>query len=151
MIHPLALVHETAQLGDDTVVWQFASVLAGVRTGPHCSIGANAEIGVSSILGESVRVGHGVFLPARSRVGDRVFLGPNVTVTDDRHPRVNNPHYHAEPPILEDDCAIGAGAVILPGVRIGRGALVGAGAVVTHDVGEYETWVGNPARARVRV
>jgi acetyltransferase-like isoleucine patch superfamily enzyme len=93
-----------------------------------------------------VRIQHGAFLPNRARIGDRVFIGPNATFTDDRYPEVNNPRYKAEPPIVEDDVAIGAGAVILPGVRIGRGALIGAGAVVTKDVPPSAVVVGNPAR-----
>lgn len=66
---------------------------------------------------------------------------------DDKFPRVNNAAYHAQPPVIEDDASIGAGAVLLPGVRIGRGALVGAGAVVTHDVPAGAVVYGCPARA----
>jgi maltose O-acetyltransferase len=65
---------------------------------------------------------------------------------DDRYPRVNNPRYHAEPPTIEDDVAVGMGVVVLPGVTLGRGCVIGAGAVVTFDVPPYMTVVGNPAR-----
>ena len=147
MIHPLASVHPSARLGDGTAVWAGATVGAAVRTGPHCSIGACAEVGVSSSLGESVRIGHGAFLPARSRIGNRVFIGPGAIFADDRHPRVNHATYRAEPPTVEDDANIGGGAMVLPGVTIGRGATVGMGAVVTHDVESYAVVVGNPARA----
>lgn len=147
MIHALALVDPSAELGEGTVVWQWSHIMAGVKTGSHCSIGGHSEIGRDSRLGASVRIGFGVFLPNRTQVGDRVFIGPRVVATDDRYPRVNHPRYRAEPPILEDDCAIGAGAVLLPGVRIGRGAMVGAGAVVTRSVAPYTTAYGNPARA----
>jgi UDP-2-acetamido-3-amino-2,3-dideoxy-glucuronate N-acetyltransferase len=146
MIHPTAVVHETAQLGPDTVVWQFAHVRAGVRGGRHCSIGGGAEIGVGCRLGDYVRVGFGVFLPSNTLVEDEVFIGPRVVMTDDRDPRVNNPGYRAEPPVLRRGCRIGAGAVLLPGVTIGAGALVGAGAVVTDDVPAGAVVVGNPAR-----
>ena len=145
-IHAQAVVHATARLGPDTIVWSGAVVGAEVVTGAHCCIGANVYLGEGCQLGESVRIQTGAFLPNRTRVGDRVFIGPNATLTDDKHPRVNNPRYRADPPVLESDCAIGAGAVLLPGVRIGRGALVGAGAVVTRDVAAYTTVAGNPAR-----
>lgn len=141
-----AVVHQSTFLGMGTVVWSFAIVGSGVHTGPHCAIGSHVYIGMGSTLGESVRIQHGVFLPNRSQIGNRVFIGPNATFTDDRHPVVNNPRYKAEPPIVEDDASIGAGAVILPGVRIGRGAVVGAGAVVTHDVPPHTTVKGNPAQ-----
>ena len=145
-IHAAAEVDQSARLGDGTVVWACANVMAGVVTGRECSIGFGAEIGRWSLLGDQVRIGYGVFLPSRTRVGDRVFIGPNVTMCDDRQPRVNNPDYNAEPPMIEDDAVIGAGAIILPGIRIGRGAMVGAGAVVTRDVALGMTVVGNPAR-----
>jgi acetyltransferase-like isoleucine patch superfamily enzyme len=148
VIHPAAIVHETAQLGPDTVVWQFAHVRAGVRTGRHCSIGGGAEIGIGCRLGDYVRVGYGAFLPNDTVVEDEVFIGPRVVLTDDRDPRVNNPHYGAEPPVLRRGCRIGAGAVVLPGVTIGEGALVAAGAVVTADVPPGAVVLGNPARIR---
>jgi acetyltransferase-like isoleucine patch superfamily enzyme len=79
-----------------------------------------------------------------------VFVGPSVICTDDKYPRVNNPNYQAAPPVIEDDVNIGAGAVILPGIRLGAGCTIGAGAVVTKDVPAGETWVGVPARRQPR-
>ena len=146
MIHPTATVHRTARLGSGTHVWACANVMAGVRSGRGCSIGACAEVGRETVLGDHVRIGHGAFLPPRSRVGHRVFLAPGVICCDDRRPRVNNQTYRAEPPVIEDDAAIGAGCILLPGVRIGAGALVGAGAVVTKDVPPGAVVAGNPAR-----
>jgi acetyltransferase-like isoleucine patch superfamily enzyme len=121
-------------------------VCEGVTFGAGCVVGTHAYIGKDSTLGEQVRIQHGAFIPNRTRIGDRCFIGPNVTMTDDAWPRVNNPGYHAQPPILEDDCNIGANATLLPGVRIGHHATVGAGAVVTKDVMPYSVVVGCPAR-----
>jgi len=126
-------VDPSAELGDDTVVWHFAVVLANVRIGARCSIGARSEIGRGCVIGEDTRIGSGVFLPPDSVVGRNVFIGPNTTFTDDRFPRAGQP-YNAEPPTIEDGASIGAGCVILPGVRIGSGAMVGAGSVVAKDV-----------------
>jgi len=146
MIHPLAVVSPDARLSEDTVVWSGAVVEKGVKTGPGCVIGSNAYIGADSILGEAVRIQHGAFIPRSTKIGDYVFIGPNVTLTDDKYPRVNNPDYKAEPPVLGDYCSIGAGVVILPGIRIGKHGRVGAGAVVTHDVMARDLVVGVPAR-----
>lgn len=146
IIHPKAEVHESAMLGEDTIVWQFASVLPGVVTGKHCSIGSCAEVGRGSRLGDNVRLGHGVFLPSHSTIGDRVFIGPNVTFTDDRDPHVNNPHYRAEPPVIERDARIGAGAKIGPGVRIGEGAFLHMGVRVTRDVPAFAIVKGISSR-----
>ena len=144
-IHPTATVHESARFGAGTVVWANANVLAGVVTGPQCSIGACAEIGRDSILGSNVRISYGVFLSEEVIVGDNVFIGPRVVTTADKWP-IANTSYEPNPVVIEDWASIGAGAVLLPGVTIGRGALVGAGAVVTRDVAPYTVVIGNPAR-----
>ena len=123
-----------------------ATVCEGVTFGAGCVVGTHVYIGKWCTLGAQVRIQHGAFLCNRMVIGDRVFIGPNVTTSDDKWPRVNNPGYVANPPILEDDCNIGAGAVLLPGVRIGHHATVGAGAVVTSDVAPYTVVVGCPAR-----
>lgn len=149
MIHPTALVDPSASLGEGTAVWAYANVLGGVKTGRHCSIGHAAEIGRGTIMGHYCRIGKGAFLPARSRLGHEVFIGPNVTACDDKHPKVNNWQYEAQPPTIGDRASIGAGAILLPGVHIGEGAVVGAGAVVTHDVPMYTTVMGVPARPRL--
>ena len=145
IIHPSAVVSDSAKLYDGTVVWSNAVVGHDVQTGPGCVIGSNCYIGAGSVLGESVRLQHGAFIPNRTQIGSYVFIGPNATLCDDTHPRVNNPSYEARPPILKDYCSIGAGAVILAGVTIGEHAMVGAGAVVLTDVSPWGVAVGNPA------
>lgn len=139
-------IDPTAKLGKNVKVWQFATVLQNVTLDDNVQVGACAEIGRGSYIGKNSRISHGVFLPPNSQVGENVFIGPSVTFTDDKNPVCGNANYHAQPPILEDWAAIGAGAVILPGIRIGRGALVGAGAIVTKDVMSGATVKGNPAR-----
>jgi len=139
-------IDPTAKLGKNVKVWQFASVLKDAVLGDNVQIGANAEIGRGSVIGENSRISHGVFLPSNSQIGKNVFIGPSVVFTDDKNPVCGNTNYIAQPPVLEEWASVGAGAVILPGVRIGKGALVGAGAIVTHDVPEGTIVKGNPAR-----
>ena len=139
-------IDPTAKLGRNVKVWQFASILKDVVLGDNVQVGANAEIGRGSRIGNNTRIGHGVFLPPNSIIGENCFIGPSVTFTDDKNPVCGNTEYFAQPPVLEDWSSIGAGAVILPGVRIGRGALVGAGSIVTKDVQEGTIVKGNPAR-----
>lgn len=133
-ISPYNFIDGTAIVGAETNVWHFAVVLANVLIGNRCSIGSNSEIGRGSIVGDNTRISSHVFLPARSQIGSNVFIGPGCVFTDDRYPRAGNTEYKAEPPVIEDFASLGAGCVVLPGVRIGRGALVGAGTVVTRDV-----------------
>ena len=132
-------------------IYPSAIVCDGVQMGNDCMIGTHVYVGRDVVMGEQVRIQHGAFICNRTQIGDRVFIGPLAVLTDDKFPRVNNPHYHASPPILESDCNIGAGAVILPGVRIGHHATVGAGAVVTHDVHPHAVVYGCPAMEEARV
>ncbi|NKQ38612.1 MAG: acyltransferase [Methanosarcinales archaeon] len=89
------------------------------------------------------------------RIGKAVGVGPKVTILTSQHQTLdrNIPVYFSPlefaEVVLEDGCDIGAGVIILPGVRVGEGAIVGAGAVVTHDIPPYEIWAGVPAR-RIR-
>jgi len=143
-IQPYTVVDSTVRFGVYCVVWHFTSIGFAVEIGDNVCIGSHVYIGNFSNIGDETRIQTGVFLPNHSKVGQRVFIGPNATCTDDKHPRVGQP-YEPQPPIIEDDVSIGAGAIILPGVTLHKGCVVGAGAVVTHDVWENSTVVGNPA------
>lgn len=149
IIHPKADVDPSAQIGSLTKVWANVGILAHVRIGSGCSIGRGTEVGRGTVIKDRARIGWNVFLPPNSFVGERVFIGPGTICCDDKHPRVpepSDPPYEALPPIIEDDAVIGAGVVLLPGVRIGKRAFVGAGAVVTKNVADGETVAGLPAR-----
>ena len=146
MIHATAIIGPNVHFGAYVKVWSNAVVGFGCQIGDYVVIGANAYVGNESVIGEGSRLQTGVFLPNGSRLGKRVFLGPNVTAADDKYPRVGNIDYTAEPPIFEDDCSVGAGAVILPGITIGHHAMVGAGSVVSHDVEPYAVVTGLAAK-----
>lgn len=145
MIHASADV-QTSAIGDGTRIWQFCVVLPGAAIGRDCNICSHCFIENDVVIGDRVTVKSGVQLWDGLRVGDDVFIGPNATFTNDRHPRSGNRDFECMETTLESGCSIGAGAVILPGLRIGRRAIVGAGAVVTKDVPDGATVVGNPAR-----
>ncbi len=112
--------------------------MCGYKVGKHVYIGP--DFIVASLLGDK-----GCFL----KLGDRVAIGPRVTIVLSSDANWSRLMEQIEPlrssVILEDDCWIGAGAIILPGITIGRGAIVGAGSVVTKDVPAFEVFVGNPA------
>lgn len=145
VIHKLSDVGD-CQIGVGTKVWQFVVILKGAVIGNDCNICAHVLIEGDVVLGERVTVKSGVQLWDGLRIGNDVFIGPNVTFTNDRFPRSKvYPESFAQT-VVEDGASIGAGAVILPGVRIGAHALVGAGAVVTRDVAPGSLVLGNPAR-----
>lgn len=145
MIHPLSDV-QTDQIGEETRIWQFAVILKGARIGRHCNICAHTFIESDVIIGDNVTIKCGVQLWNGLRVGNNVFIGPNVTFCNDKYPKSGNRDFKCLHTIVEDDASIGANATILPGVKIGQRAIVGAGAVVTKDVPSGRTVVGNPAK-----
>lgn len=143
-IHLLAEVSDRADLHPSVLVYQFATVCADVKIEENCVVGSNVFIGQFTRIGKGTRIQHGVFLPKGCVIGENVFIGPNVTVTDDKYPMVNNSNYKAEPPVFCSNSMIGAGAIILPGVVIGNYARVAAGAVVNRNVPDGCVAVGNP-------
>ncbi len=98
------------------------------------------------VIGNRVTVKCGIYLWDGVRVDDDVHLGPNVVFTNDRFPRSRQP-FKLESTVVRGGASVGANATLLPGVIIGRSAMVGAGSVVTHDVPDFTLVVGNPARA----
>lgn len=132
-IHPSAKIHETVK------VWHFAVIQRDVVIGANCSIGSHAEISSGCQLGSNVRIGHGTITAPSMKIGDNVFIGPNVTFCDDNRPVAGNTAYIRRPPTVLDGASIGAGAIIMPGVTVGRQAMVGAGALVLRDVPDFAT------------
>ncbi len=143
--HRLADV-SAKDVGEGTRVWQFAVVLAGARIGKNCNICAHTFIENDVVIGDNVTVKCGVQLWDGVRVGNNVFIGPNATFANDKHPKSGNRDFECLKTIVEDDVSIGANATILPGIRLGKACVVGAGAVVTKDVPAGATVVGNPAK-----
>ena len=144
-VHPNALC-ETTQIGEGTRIWAFAHVLPGATVGRDCNICDGVFIEGGASVGDRVTVKCGVQLWDGVRLHDDVFVGPNATFTNDPFPRSRqHPGKYLET-VVEAGASIGANATILPGLRIGSGAMVGAGSVVTRSVPPNAIAVGNPAR-----
>jgi len=118
----------------------------------NTTIGNNTAIGTSSVIegtctiGDNCRIQSMVFIPTNTEIGDGVFIGPHAVLTNDRYPPTGKPELKG--PVLENNVTIGANATILPFVRIGEGAAVAAGSVITRDVPPGMLAIGVPARMR---
>lgn len=137
---------ESQEVGPGTRIWAFAHVLPGARIGAECNIcdGVFVEGGVT--VGDRVTVKSGVQLWAGVELEDDVFVGPNATFTNDPFPRSRAWLEDHPQTVVRRGASIGANATILPGIEVGRGAMVGAGAVVTRPVPPNAIVTGNPAR-----
>jgi UDP-2-acetamido-3-amino-2,3-dideoxy-glucuronate N-acetyltransferase len=144
-IHPLSDV-QSNNIGEGTRIWQFAVVLKEATIGRNCNICAHTLIENDVVLGDNVTVKSGVYIWDGTTIGNNVFIGPCATFTNDKMPRSKiYPEAFARITI-EDHASIGANATLLPGITIGKHAMVGVGAVVTKDVPDYAVVVGAPAK-----
>ncbi len=144
-IHSHAIC-ETAAVGAGTRVWAFAHLLPGCRIGGDCNICDHVFIENDVTVGDRVTIKCGVQLWDGVRIADDVFIGPNATFTNDSYPRSKKRPEDYLQTFVEYGASIGANATILPGIRIGAHAMVGAGAVVTRSVPPNSIVCGNPAR-----
>jgi UDP-2-acetamido-3-amino-2,3-dideoxy-glucuronate N-acetyltransferase len=143
-IHSHALV-ESEQIGPGTRIWAFAHVLRGAVIGAECNICDHSYIDEDVVIGDRVTIKGQVAVVDGMRIGDDVFIGPNASFTNDPFPRSKQPFESGEI-VIGRGATIGAGAILVPGVTVGEWAMVGAGAVVTKDVPPFTVVVGNPAR-----
>jgi acetyltransferase-like isoleucine patch superfamily enzyme len=119
--------------------------------GDDCSIGSGSVVEFAVVIGNRVRLHSQCFVPEHSILEDDCWLGPRVVLTNARFPQSPRAKQRLEGVRICRFARIGANATLLPGVVVGRGALVGAGAVVTRDVPPDVVVVGNPARPSGRV
>jgi UDP-2-acetamido-3-amino-2,3-dideoxy-glucuronate N-acetyltransferase len=152
-IHPTAQVSDRARIGANTSIWNQSQVREDVSIGQNCILGKDVYVDFGVQIGDNVKIQNGSYLYHGTTLESGVFVGPGVIFTNDKKPRAINPDGSLKG---NDDwivgetrvrygASIGAGAVILPDVTVGRFALVGAGAVVTRNVPDHALVVGNPA------
>jgi UDP-2-acetamido-3-amino-2,3-dideoxy-glucuronate N-acetyltransferase len=146
-VHESAYVDEDVVLGRGVVLWHFSHVMRGCVVGDDCRIGQNVVVGPDVRVGRGCKIQNNVSVYKGVTLGDHVFCGPSMVFTN-----VVNPRAHIArtdeflPTPVGDGATLGANCTIVCGVRIGKRAFVGAGAVVTRDVPDHGLVMGNPAR-----
>ena len=141
MIHPLSDV-QSKNIGENTNIWQFCVVLSDAKIGKNCNICSHCFIENDVVIGDNVTIKCGVQIWDGMRIEDNVFIGSNATFTNDRHPKSRSKDWFLEPVVIKKGAMIGANATILPGITIGENAIIGAGAIITKDVGDNMKVIG---------
>ncbi|MHB0869055.1 MAG: acyltransferase [Chloroflexota bacterium] len=153
-IHPTAEVSPGARVGRGTRIWHHAQLREGAVIGENCIVGKGTYIDFDVVVGSNVKIQNYALLYHGVTVEDGVFIGPQVCLANDRVPRAitpdgrmkGNEDWTVDRIEVRYGASIGAGSVVLPGVTIGRFAMVAAGAVVTRSVPDHGLVVGTPAR-----
>lgn len=147
-------VADTAELGEGTKVWHLAQVREGAAVGEDCIVGRGAYLGAGVRVGANSKIQNHALVYEPAELADGVFVGPAAVLTNDTYPRAVNPDgslksasdWDAVGVSVATGASIGARAVCVAPVRIGRWATIAAGAVVTRDVPDYALMAGVPAR-----
>ncbi len=146
-------IAEDVILGQDVFLAQFVN-LYGCSIGDYSRIGTFVEIQKGVHIGSNCKIQSHSFICEGVRIKNRVFIGHGVTFINDKLPKTTNldgtikrnGDWTCTETTIEDEASIGSGSTILCGINIGRGAVIGAGSVVTKNVPDGQVWVGNPAK-----
>lgn len=147
-------VAANAVFGSGCTVWHLAQVREGAHLGENCIVGRGAYIGTGVQVGDNCKIQNHALIYEPAKLGCGVFIGPAVVLTNDTYPRSITPHGNLKSGedwkpvgvVIEDGASVGARAVCIAPITIGRWAMIAAGAVVTRDVPGFALVAGVPAK-----
>jgi UDP-3-O-[3-hydroxymyristoyl] glucosamine N-acyltransferase len=151
VIGPNAVIYYDVEIGSHTLISDGASIREQSKIGSRCIIGRYVTVNYATLIGNDVKVQDHTWLAGNMEIGNRVFISGGVTTANDNLMGASG--YDEENivgPAIGDGVRIGAGAIVLPKVKVGENALIAAGAVVTKDVPAGQTAKGIPAKVDVR-
>lgn len=149
------MIHSSAEcyslnIGEGTNIWQYCVVLEKAKIGKNCNICSHVFIENDVIIGDNVTIKSGVQIWDGIEIRDDVFIGPNVSFCNDKYPVSKKRRNDFGKIVINKGSSIGAGVVILPGVKIGQNSLIGAGTILTKSIGDDLKVRGNPIKIQKR-
>jgi len=157
--HPTAEVSDKAKIGRRTKIWHYVQIREGAKIGSNCILGKNVYVDASVRIGNNCKIQNNVSIFHGVTVEDGVFVGPHVCFSNDKYPRAINEdgtlktadEWEISKTLVKEGASIGANSIILPGIIIGKYAMIGAGSVVTKNVPNFSLVYGNPAKSYGKV
>lgn len=152
-IHQTSQVDKTARIGKNSKIWHFAQIREGAVLGKNCIIGKGVYIDHDVVIGDNCKIQNHVSIYFQTLIEKNVFIGPNTCFTNDKIPRATSPtgkqknkkDWKASKIIIKEGASVGAGSIILPGITIGKWAMIGAGSLVSKNIPDYGLAYGSPA------
>lgn len=147
--HESAYVDENVSIGEGTKIWHFSHVQSGAKIGKNCVMGQNVNVGNNVTIGNNCKIQNNVSVYEGVTLEDYVFCGPSMVFTNILDPRCKYPQVGSDfyiKTLVKEGASLGANCTIVCGNTIGKGAIVGAGAIVTKDVPDFALVIGSPAR-----
>ena len=147
-VHESSYVDDGVIIGEGTNIWHFCHIQKGAEIGTKCSLGQNVNVGNFVKIGNGVKIQNNVSIYEGVELEDYVFCGPSMVFTNDLTPRAKYPKGHIgyKKTLVKHGASVGANATIVCGNKIGKWAMIAAGAVVTKDVPDYALVAGIPAK-----
>jgi len=147
-------IDERAIIDSRTKVWENSQIRENARIGKDCNIGRNVYVGPSVKIGNNVKIQNNALIYEPANIEDGVFIGPGVIFTNDLHPRAitldgmkkTEEDWNKEGVTVEYGASIGAGAICVTPIKIGKWSMIAAGSVVTKDVLDFSLVAGVPAK-----
>jgi acetyltransferase-like isoleucine patch superfamily enzyme len=136
------IIYEEVSIGSSCETGHNVLIRENVNIGKGCKIGSYTILDGYITIGDDTVVQSAVYIPPKVTIGSRVFIAPRVVFTNDRYP----PSKRIIETIVEDDVVIGANSTIVAGIKIGKGAVIAAGSVITKSVEPYTVVAGAPAK-----